>query len=503
MSVADLTILLVVLPLLAAPLVVIVHHGKFAWLVTTLVCAACFGMALTILLHVNTGEVLHYELGGWAPPWGIEYRIDSLNALVALIVSAIAFLTCIYAPRSVSRDIPEYLHALFYAAFLLCFLGLLGIALTGDIFNLFVFLEISSLSSYALIALGHDRKALTAAFHYLILGTLGATFFLIGVGLLYAATGTLNMQDLATQLTAADARQTTITAIALIVVGLALKAAIYPLHLWLPSAYHHAPNMVTVFLSATATKVSLYALIRCLFDVFPMAIWLEGILPYLMLVLGSVAVLYGAMRAMGQSSLKATLAYSSVSQIGYIVMGLGLVSQAGLTAAMLHMFNHAVIKACLFMVAGAYIYRVNSAALEDLRGMGRAMPWTFFAMVIGALSLIGVPGTAGFVSKWTLIQAAIDKQLWGLVFVVLLGSLMAVVYFWRWIEVMYFQPAEKPHIHHVEPGTEQVARAPKGMVIAIWAMVFACLYFGLNTELSLNSASAAAQQLLNMGANPS
>lgn len=495
----QLSVLLVVIPLLAAPITAMFNKLSWSWLITLLVCASCCFFSAWLLMDVANGEIIHYELGGWAPPWGIEYRIDALNALVALIVCIIALCTTIYSRKSVEQEILPYQHGMFYAAFQLCFLGLLGITLTGDIFNVFVFLEISSLASYALIAMGKNRKALTSSFHYLVLGTLGATFFLIGVGLTYAATGTLNMDDLAAKLPLVENIQMVHTAFALIIVGLALKAAIYPLHLWLPNAYSYAPTVISIFLSATATKVAIYVLIRCLFNVFSLEYVLTTWLPQIMTVLGAVAILYGSVRAIGQTGMKKMLAYSSVAQIGYMIMGIGFLSQQGLTASIVHLFNHALMKGALFMAAGLYIYRVNTATFENLKGMGREMPYTFFAMLIAALSLIGVPGTVGFVSKWQLINAALEQQQWGMVVIILLGSLLAIVYVWKLVEVLYFQSAEKIRVQGVESGSERIGSSPLGMTSAMWILALACIYFGFNTELTLGTAGTAVDLLFSAG----
>jgi multicomponent Na+:H+ antiporter subunit D len=495
LSSLPLSILLVVLPLITAPLTVLFNNAKLAWMITFTVCWLCVIMSLQMLFDVSGGQVQHYELGGWAPPWGIEYRIDGLNALVAVIVCVMGAVTSLYARKSIDKEIETQQIPMFYAAFQLCFLGLLGITLTGDIFNVFVFLEVSSLASYALIALGKNRKALTASFQYLMLGTLGATFFLIGVGLAYAATGTLNMVDMSIKLAETPNTQLAHTAFALIVVGVALKAAVYPLHLWLPNAYSYAPSVISIFLSATATKVAIYVLIRCFFTVFSYEYFVATWLPQILLALGAVAIIYGSLRAIAQTGMKKMLAYSSVAQIGYMIMGIGFASKLGLTATMLHLFNHALMKGALFMAAGLFIYRINTATFDNLKGMGREMPWTFFAMVIAALSLIGVPGTVGFVSKWQLLQAALQEQQWTMVVIILVGSLLAVVYVWKLIEVLYFQAPNKLRVKSVESGTDQVASTPIGMALAIWLLALGCIYFGINTELTIDAATNAVDFL--------
>jgi len=492
----QLTILLIVIPLMVAPITALIPSEKVTWLLTLIVCLISLTISSYILYEVIDGSHVIYELGGWRPPWGIEYKIDSLNAFVALIVSGIGCLSCLFAYRSVPDEIEKKMIPLFYAAFQLCLLGLLGIALTGDIFNLFVFLEISSLSSYALISMGKNRKALTAAFSYLILGTVGATFFLIGVGFLFAASGSLNTADIANRFDTFKDMQLVETALIFMIMGIALKAAIFPLHSWLPNAYSQAPSTVGIFLSATATKVSIYVLLRILFDLYPIDYWVDMLLPQIMLSLGCVAVIYGSYRAWQQTEMKRLLAFSSVAQIGYIVIGFSLVNQLGLTAAILHLFNHALIKSTLFIGAGIILYRANTTELGNLRGLGKDMPWTFAAITLAGLSLIGVPGTVGFVTKWYLLEAAVEKGMWIVVITIVVGSALAIGYVWKIVENLYFRSKRKVRIQDVPSGDSAIAKTPKTMSIALWIGAILCIFFGLNTELSFEAASSAAAALL-------
>jgi multicomponent Na+:H+ antiporter subunit D len=491
---AQVTVLLVVLPLLCAPITAMLRGKGSAWFLSFVLSLVCLFLSLWLLADVVGGDVIHYELGGWQPPWGIEYRIDALNALIAVIVSAMASLAMLYAPKSVEKEIPEHVEPLFYAAFQLCLLGLLGIALTGDIFNLFVFLEVSSLSSYALIAMGKHRKALTASFYYLVLGTMGATFFLIGVGMLYAASGSLNMADILARFAEFEELQLVTTLLAFIVVGVALKAAVFPLHSWLPSSYSQAPSVVSVFLAASATKVAIYVLIRCLFNVYPMEYWTSIVLPDLLVGIGCVGILYGSFRAFGQLDMKRLLAYSSVAQIGYMMVGIGLINQTAMTATLLHLFNHALIKAALFMVAGILLYRANTTNLKDLRGLGRDMPWTLLAMAIAGLSLIGMPGTVGFISKWFLISGAIETGRWYVVLVVLASSIIAILYVWKMIEALYFGSSDKVRIN-VGQDNKGINQTPVSMVLAVWIAALSCVYFGLDSDLPRQAAETAVQAL--------
>ena len=478
------SLLLVIVPLIAAPLVAVLPRGRLPWAVSFAVSVVCAVFAGIQLWSVLNGGVISYELGGWAPPWGIEYRIDAVNAFVALIVAVIAALTLPYALHSTEREIPEEKIPTFYSALLLCLTGLLGITQTGDIFNVFVFLEISSLSSYALISLGKQRQAFTASYQYLIMGTIGATFYLIGVGLLYSQTGTLNMQDMANILPSVLQLNTIVTGFTFIMVGIALKLALFPLHLWLPNAYTYAPSVVTVFLAATATKVAVYVMLRILFTVFPQTFTIATPADELFIVAGMAGVIIASFYAIYQKNIKRLLAYSSVAQIGYMVLGIGFATATGLMATLIHLFNHALMKGALFMAIGAIIYRIDSCRLDQIHGLGRAMPWTFGAIVIGGLSLVGVPGTAGFISKWYLVTAALEQSAWLPVAVILIGSLLAVVYVGRLIEALYFKPAAD--------NGKVVTEAPLMLLLPTWGLVLANIYFGLDTDLTVGVAEQAA-----------
>ena len=482
-----LPILVVIIPLMAGPLCVLVERPRAAWGLALAAAWLSFAAAVALAAQVNGTGVISYELGGWAPPWGIEYRIDTLGSYVLLIVTGIAALVMVAARESVAREVPEAQAARFYAALMLAFAGLVGIVATGDVFNVFVFLEISSLASYALISMGRDRRALTSAFDYLVMGTIGATFILIGIGFLYMMTGTLNMQDLAARLPEVWDTRTVRAGFAFLAVGIGLKLAMFPLHLWLPNAYTYAPSVVTAFLAATATKVAVYLLLRFMLGIFGIDFAL-GRMPfeYILLPVGLLGILSASLVAIYQVEIKRLLAYSSVAQIGYMVLGIGLASTTGITGAILHLFNHALMKGALFLALAAVAYRLGSTTLRDLAGLGRRMPWTMLAIVVGGLSLIGVPGTVGFVSKWYLVLASLEQGLWPVALLILLGSLMAVVYVWKLVEAGYL----------TEPKNEVVVQeAPLTMLVPLWLLVIANVYFGIFTDVSVGLAREAASVL--------
>ena len=348
-------------------------------------------------------------------------------------------------------------------------------------FNLYVFLEIASLTAYALIAIGEDGAPL-ASFNYIIMGTIGACFYLLGVGYLYIVTGSLNMADLAKLLPPLYDSKVVLIALAFFLIGTAIKMGLFPLHVWLPDAYTYAPSAVSAFIAPLMTKVMAYILIRVMFTVFQPSYVIE-VVPVASILswIAAVAIIAGSILALAQRDLKRMLAYSSVSQIGYIVLGVGLANKMGLIGAYLHILNHAFMKGCLFSVAGALMYRTGRRNIFQLHTIHRKMPFTMGALVIGALSMIGIPPTAGFFSKWYLILGSIEAQNWVFVAVILASSLLNALYFFRVIENAYFGAAHShpPGEAMTPPPREEV---PLSMLIPILALAVGILLLGLFNE---------------------
>ncbi|NNJ91970.1 MAG: monovalent cation/H+ antiporter subunit D family protein [Gammaproteobacteria bacterium] len=476
---------------MTAPLCVLLDHPRLAWFAALASSWVSFAAAISLVMQVSAQGPISYWLGGWEPPWGIEYRIDVLASYVLLIVTAMAALVLIFAKESVQKEIPEQRIAYFYAAFMLAFAGLAGIVATGDAFNVFVFLEISSLATYALISMGKDRRALNASFTYLVMGTIGATFILIGIGSLYMMTGTLNMLDLAERLPEVADTRTVRAGFAFLTVGIGLKLALFPLHLWLPNAYAYAPSMVSAFLAATATKVAIYLLLRAILVIFGIDFSL-GLMPLdnLLLVLGLIGMLSASLVAVYQRDIKRLFAYSSVAQIGYMVLGVGLANATGITSTILHLFNHALMKGALFIALGAVAYRIGSTTLKDFSGLGRQMPFTMAGIVAGGLSLIGIPPSVGFISKWYLVLATLEQNLWPVALLVLFGSFLAVIYVWKLVEAAYFGEPDD---------TRTIREAPLSMLAPLWILVIANFYFGIHTDLTVGLATQATSALTGGG----
>ena len=429
-------------------------------------------------------------MGGWAPDAGIEFRIDGLNAMVVLLVSFIGFLAALFGWPSIRAEVREAKQAMFMSAYLVCFTGLCGVVVTGDAFNLFVFLEISSIATYVLVALGatRDRRALPAAANYLLMGTIGASFFVVGVGFLYAVTGTLNMAELAVRLSDVPDNKAVMAGFAFILVGLGLKAAMFPLHQWLPNAYAYSPSFVTMFLAATATKVALYALVRFLFMVFGLDFAFEGsALMFILMPMGLAAMIACSFQAVFQTDIRRTLAYSSVAQVGYMLLGISVGTAAGVSAGLFHLVNHAFIKGALFMALAGIVLQYKGTSLNDMRGLGRMAPWTMTAFAIGALSLIGVPLTAGFQSKFALVSALFASGWWWAVIVVMFSSLLAVIYMGRILETVFFRPPLNPNKRRKE--------APFLILAPLWIMALINIWIGVQGGFVAGLADDAARVL--------
>ncbi len=486
---AHLPALVVVLPLAAAPAIVLLRSARVGWIVASAASYGALVCAVLLLAGVGTHGTLSYALGSWPPPWGIEYRVDALSAFVLVLVALTAALVAPYGARSFLAEIAPERRYLAWAMYCLALAGLLGMVITGDAFNLFVFLEISSLATYVLIALGARRRALVAAYQYMLMGTVGATFYVIGVGLLYLMTGTLNLADIAERLRAVTELRPVLAALAFITVGVGLKLALFPLHQWLPNAYACAPSMVSAFLAATATKVSVYVLLRYYYAVFdPLTLFERLPTGAVLIVLSVAAMLVASLVAVYEQDVKRLFAWSSVAQVGYVTLGIGLDNAAGLTAALAHLVNHGVAKGAVFALLGGVALRSGAGALgvAGLAGLARRMPLTAFGLAIAGLSLVGVPGTAGFVTKWYLVLAALERGHGWVVAAILASSLLAALYVWRVVEVAYLRPA---------PAGAARGEAPGPMLAAALAFVLLCVYFGFETSFNVGAAREAVEFL--------
>jgi multicomponent Na+:H+ antiporter subunit D len=393
------------------------------------------------IFRIANGVHISYHFGGWIPPIGIEYVLDPLSAFVALVVNIVAFFV-IWHSQAIKAEEIAGKSAPYYALALLFLCGANGIIVTGDLFNLYVFLEIFSLAGYGLIGIG-ERQAPVASFRYLIMGTLGASFYLLGIGFLYIVTGSLNMADVKNIMIHVQPNPAINVALILIVAGVGIKMAIFPLHGWLPDAYTYAPSTSSALLAPIGTKIGAYVIIRILFFVFGIEFVSSDFnITDLIAWLSAAGILYGSIMAIAQKEMKRMLAYSSVSQIGYIGLGIGLANPLGYTGAVLHILNHAFMKGSLFLVAANLRKKIGHSNIDKLDSSYREkLPWTMAAFTVAALSMIGIPPTAGFFSKWYLALGVIDNKSWFFLAVILISSLLNAVYFFRILENVYLKPS--------------------------------------------------------------
>ncbi|OQY16658.1 MAG: hypothetical protein B6I32_02795 [Desulfobacterium sp. 4572_20] len=460
-------VLIVVIPLMFTFVALIFGLWKkgLCYPIVLIALSLSFLATLQTLNIVITSGIIHYRLGNWNPPWGIEYVVDYLNAFVLPVISFVAIMVAIYSKKSVEKELSDKV-VYFYCIFLLQVTGFLGITVTGDMFNLYVFLEIASLAGYALITMGEDGAPF-ASFNYLIFGTIGACFYLLGVGYLYAATGSLNMADLARLLPDLYGSKVILVGFSFFMVGLAIKMALFPLHVWLPDAYTYAPSSVSALLAPLMTKVGAYVLIRVIYTVFKPYFSIE-ILPAATILcwIAAAAIIFGAAMALAQTDLKRMLTYILVSEVGYLALGVGLGNRNGLTGAILHILNDAFMMLALFMVVGAIMYRHGGRRISELRYLHKKMPFTMAVFVVAALSVIGIPPTCGFFSKWYLILGAINAHGWIFVAVLLASSLLNAILFFRVIENIYLEPHDGDIVenHDMVAGAEE---SPLTMLVPI------------------------------------
>lgn len=433
---------LVVLILLGTAVIIPVIAFRKKWIAyaaALLATTMAAGISFLNLFSVLKNGPIHYYFGGWPPPVGIEYVLDPLSAFIGLVINCIALVVLVHSGRVAEHEFPEKV-APYYAVVLLMLCGFNGIIVTGDFFNLYVFLEISSLSLYGLIAIG-EKKSPIAAFRYLIMGTAGASFYLLGVGFIFVSTGSLNMADVRNILPQIQNEPAVIAGLCLMVIGMAIKMAVFPLHGWLPDSYAYAPSSTAALVAPTGTKIGAYVIIRILFFVFGVT-FVSKVLPLTKILgwLSALGIVYGSVMAMAQKEMRRMLAYSSVAQIGYIGLGIGLANPLGLIGAVLHVMNHALMKACLFLVTGNFRLKLGHSNISRLtEAIRQKMPWTTAAFAVAALSMVGLPPTVGFFSKWYLALGAIKNSSWVFLAVILLSSLLNAVYFFRILEKIYLK----------------------------------------------------------------
>ena len=491
----NLPILVLAFPLLASFAVNLL--GKISkkhvapWTLVSLTLSAV--VSFRVLCDVLENGKFTYTVGGWVAPYGIELVLDPLSALMLVLVSWVALVATFSALPSIKKEMPGREH-LFFSLYLILVCGMMGLVITGDAFNLYVLLEITSITTYGIIAMGKGRAPLSS-FNYIIMGTIGACFYLLGVGYLYLLTGTLNMADIAGRLPPLYDSPTVATAFCFLMVGLWIKMAFFPLHGWLPNAYTHAPKGAGVIIAPLMTKVSVFLMIRIIFSVYSpeYAFFSHVGIQNLVVWAAAIAIVSASLIALTQKDFVKMLSYIIIAEVGYMVGGVWLANKEGLTGAIFHILNDALMTLCFFLVASAIFYRIGSSRIEDLRGLFQKMPLTMLALAVGALSVVGVPPTCGFFSKWFLLLGGVQAGQWGFVIALIFSSLVNAVLFYRVFE-RAFSREEKGHSDEKE--NVSVVEAPAMMIPSLVLVTVALLVIGLSAGPLVNEVIRFAIPLL-------
>jgi len=467
--------------LIAGPFLAAFAVSIFTWLdsrycypITLIGLVVSLVSSTALLASIAQSGPIQYTFAGWSPPMGIELRIDLLNGLVLVIISCLALLNLPASRGFLQRDMPEKTGT-FLALYLLFVTGLLGVTATSDLFNLYVLIEITSLASYAMIAMGASRRSPLASLNYVFIGVIGASFYLLGVGYLYIMTGSLNMSDVASLLPAIASSQAVMVAFVFCMVGVWIKMAFFPLHIWLPNAYTFAPLAASRAIAPLMTKVMIYVMIRLMVSVFGLDYIFEQLdLQQAVVGLAALAIIAGAVMALAQKELKRMLTYIIVAEIGYMVGGAWLGNQAGMTGAVLHIINDALMTFCLFLAAGNMAFVLKDLHFDNLKGLFRSMPLSMGGFALAGMSIVGIPPTCGFFSKWYLILGSLQADSHLFLVALIASSLISAVLFLRIIEKGFFEP-----LHSHGQAVHHQAEAPAGEAPPMMLIVLAVATVGL------------------------
>lgn len=414
----------VILPLASAFLISLVGKRSryFGDVLANLSTLLLFGLSLHSIGLVAANKMLVYKIGGWIPPFGICMVLDGLTSFMLVTVNLVSFLVTLYAINYMQKFTDK---SKFYTLFMLMLAGMHGVIMTGDLFNLFVFLEIASIASYALVAFGTEAEELEASFKYAVMGSVASSFILLAIAMVYGYTSTLNLADISLVLSQKGGGFLISFAAVLFLVGFGLKAALVPFHAWLPDAHPSAPAPISAMLSGVLIKtLGIYAIIRIFFNVF--GITTTPVLSILMF-LGVLSMLVGVILALSQWDFKRLLAYHSISQVGYVMLGIGLGTPLGILGGLFHLFNHSVFKSLLFLGSGAVDYSLHTRDLRQMGGLKEKMPVTANTNLIASMSIAGIPPFNGFWSKLWIIMACVQSYIQSSKMIYMVYALCAVI----------------------------------------------------------------------------
>lgn len=486
------------------PVLVVVNLLAFAYIMPIIarwykhLCApfVLFSVSLSFLMSILlTAKVVAegpfmYAMAGWEAPWGIEFQVDHLAVFMLLILTGVGLIILLFATKDLEHELKHEVVGWYYTLYLLLMASMLGIVLTNDLFNMFVFIEICAIASCAIISIKEDRACIEASLKYLILSAVGSGAMLLAIALIYMVTGHLNFTFAAAEMGTAFELypRNILAAMALFIVGFGVKSALFPLHVWLPDAHSSAPSPSSAVLSGLVIKVYAIAFIKLFLRVFPQEIYQTIPIMDMVLWMASLGIIIGSMFAIVQEDIKKMLAYSSIAQIGYVFLGIGLMTESSVTGGLLHIFNHAIMKAMLFLAAGAIIYCTGIRRLSDLKGIGFKMPLVMTVFTIGGFSMIGIPITNGFISKWFLAIGSLDAGRPIYAAVILFSSLLNGIYYLPIVINAFFGEREEPL---AEP-----KKLPLVMTIPLVLLAAGVILFGVYPSLITGLVEQATSSLL-------
>lgn len=417
----------VIIPLAAALIITLLGRliKQLGYVLSCVACLAtlCFSVYMLNIVQGSANRILVHELGGWPVPLGICLVFDGLSALMLVIINVVGLLVMMYSLGYMSRYTGTWK---FYTLFMLLCAGMNGIVISGDLFNMYVFLEIASISAYALVAFGTEAEDLEASFKYIIMGAVASAFILLAIAILYSYASTLNMADMALVLSNTDKSMVINFAAVLFLAGFGLKAALVPFHAWLPDAHPSAPAPISAILSGVFIKTAgIYTMCRVLFNILGAG----DKLLFILMVFGAISMAAAAFLAIAQQDIKRMFAYSSISQIGYIVFALGIGTPLAVFAGLYHMANHAIFKSLLFLNAGAIEYSTGTRDLRKLGGLNKRLPFIGATAIIGSLAIAGIPPLGGFFSKFIIIFSALKARYFALALCAALVSIVTLAYY--------------------------------------------------------------------------
>lgn len=449
----------------------------------SLTAAALFAFGIGIIGYVNQGGLVSLNLGTVLPLYSLTLRLDSFSLIMLLVINLVSFFALVFSFTYINHYGSK---PVFYGLFLVMVAGLNGVVLAADLFNLYVFLEVAAAASFALVAYGLRHDELEAAFKYLVLSAVATALILLSVALIYTITGSLGMAEVARSLASGSPKPALMFTVILFIVGFGLKAALVPFHAWLPDAHPSAPAPISAMLSGVVIKVSgVYALIRIVFNVIGMTPTISQTL----MAFGMLSMVAGAVLASVQTDFKRLLAYSSISQIGYVILGFGLGTPLGILGGIYHLMNHATFKGLLFLTAGSTEYATGTRDLTKMGGLGKRLPVTGTSMTVGSLAIAGVPPLNGFVSKLIIIIAAIEAHYYVYAVLAVLTSLVTLGYFLKVNRYAFFGTLAEEF--------KAIKEVPASMAVSTAVLALLCIAFGvLYPVLSRVILAPAASVLL-------